>query len=137
MNYQALQSELLAGHPDTGAYNADDQTAADELNAINRTLPKASMTGDEVFAATDTAEYNGLTDHDQDLWVSFTSKDIMNPYEQTNIDFIDHVFGVSSTTKSNLAGKRTNDVSRATEIADALDYFGLITVSHIKTARAI
>lgn len=36
MNYIALKAELLAGHPDTGAYNVDNQLAADELNAINR-----------------------------------------------------------------------------------------------------
>lgn len=36
---QALRDELLAGHPDTGAYNADNQLAADELNAQNRPVP--------------------------------------------------------------------------------------------------
>ena len=36
IDYQALKTELLAGHPDTGAYNVDDQLAADELNAVNR-----------------------------------------------------------------------------------------------------
>ena len=35
-DYVGLQAELLAGHPDTGAYNANDQLAADELNAVNR-----------------------------------------------------------------------------------------------------
>ncbi len=36
MNIPALKAELLAGHPDTGAYNADNQLAADEINAVNR-----------------------------------------------------------------------------------------------------
>jgi len=36
MDYQALKAELLAGHPDTGAYNVDDLLAAGELNAENR-----------------------------------------------------------------------------------------------------
>lgn len=35
-DYPALQAELLAGHPVTGAYNIDDQLAANELNALNR-----------------------------------------------------------------------------------------------------
>ena len=36
LDYSGLQAELLAGHPNTGAYNADDALAADELNALNR-----------------------------------------------------------------------------------------------------
>lgn len=33
MNYTALKTELTTGHPDQGAYNADNQLAADQLNA--------------------------------------------------------------------------------------------------------
>jgi hypothetical protein len=36
IDYAALQAELLAGHPTTGPYNADDAIAASELNALNR-----------------------------------------------------------------------------------------------------
>ena len=36
LDYAGLQAELLAGHPDTGAYDADDALAAGELNALNR-----------------------------------------------------------------------------------------------------
>jgi len=36
MNLAALQAELLAGHPDTGPYNANDALAAAELNVVNR-----------------------------------------------------------------------------------------------------
>ncbi len=36
MDIAALAVELAAGHPDTGAYNADDALAAGELNAKNR-----------------------------------------------------------------------------------------------------
>jgi len=32
-----LAAELASGHPDTGAYSSDAATAADELNAANRT----------------------------------------------------------------------------------------------------
>lgn len=116
MDYISLKQELDAGHPDTGAYSVDDATAAAELNAVNRTVPRGSMNGDEIFAATDNAEYVGLTDHKQQLWVSFTSKDIINAYDDTNIDFLDYIFGAGSTTKTTLAGLRTQDVSRANEI---------------------
>jgi len=36
MDLAALATELASGHPDTGAYNADDALAAGELNALNR-----------------------------------------------------------------------------------------------------
>ena len=116
MDYQALKTELDAGHPDTGAYDADSTIAAGELNAVNRTIPRTSMNGDEIFVATDNAEFTGLTDHKQQLWVSFTSKDIINAYDQVNINFLDYIFGTDSQTKTTLAVLRTEDVSRAVEI---------------------
>ena len=132
MDYQALKAELDAGHPDTGAYNVDNALAANELNAINRTSDRSSMSGDEIFAATDNTEFIGLSDHHRDLWVSFTSKDVINAFETTNIEFVDYVFGPASTTKSTLAGLRTEDVSRATEIG--LD---VPNASHVTHARSL
>ena len=137
MDYPALNAELLAGHPDTGAYNVDNQLAADELNVVNRTIPRASMNGDEIFAATDNAEFLATTESKQQMWVSFTSKDIINAYATTNIEFVDYIFGAASTTKATLATLRTEDVSRATEISATIDYSGLITVSHVSTARSL
>ena len=133
MDYIALRAELDAGHPTTGAYNVDDATAAAEINAENRTVPRASMNGDEIFAATDNAEFIGLTDHKRQLWVSFTSKDIINAYDATNIEFVDYIFGVSSDTKAILADLRSQDISRAVEL-------GLTpapNATHIANARAL
>ena len=36
-NLQALKAELDAGHPVTGAYSANSEAAAEEINALNRT----------------------------------------------------------------------------------------------------
>jgi hypothetical protein len=36
-NLQALKAELDAGHPVTGAYSANSESAAEEINALNRT----------------------------------------------------------------------------------------------------
>ena len=132
MDYIALKAELDAGHPDTGAYNVDDTLAAAELNAVNRTVPRASMNGDEIFAATDNAEFVGLTDHKQQLWVSFTSKDIINAYDATNIDFLDYIFGAGSDTKTVLAGIRTEDISRAAEVG-----LGSPDAGHVGYARTL
>lgn len=52
MDIAALAAELTAGHPDTGAYNADSSLAADQLNTVNRTRNLSSLSGDAMFAAT-------------------------------------------------------------------------------------
>lgn len=49
MNYAALSAELLAGHPDTGAYSPDDATAAAEINAANRPNARAAVDVFEYF----------------------------------------------------------------------------------------
>ena len=132
MDYQALADELIAGHPITGAYSADDATALGELKAQNRTRPLASLSGDEVFNATDNSEFIALTDHKQLLWVSFTSKDSIDPFSTTNVAFVDHVFGTSSTTKSNLATLRVVTASRAEELG-----LGDVVLGDIQNARAL
>ena len=91
MDYQELKTELDTGHPDTGAYNADDVIATAELNTVNRAADRPSLSGDEIFAATDNTEFLGLSDHKQQLWVSFTGKDTINAFETTNIDFLDEL----------------------------------------------
>lgn len=131
MDYQALADELLAGHPVTGAYAADNGVALTQLNVINRTVERTSMSGDEVFTATDDAEFIGLTDHKQLLWLSFCGRDI-DPFNQSNIDFLDHVFGTSSTTKTTLASLRTTAVSRATELG-----FGNLRIGDLEYARTL
>jgi hypothetical protein len=130
MDYQALNTELTAGHPDTGAYSLDAATAEIEINLVNRTANKGSLLGDLIFAATDGAEFAGLTDHKQQLWVSFTSKDSINAFEQTNIDFLDHIFGPASITKATLATLRIEPASRAVEIG-----LGYATAGDIQIAR--
>lgn len=64
IDYQALKAELLAGHPDTGAYNADDQLAADELNVQNRPVPAPPLAILE-FCLTETHRENAGSDTQQ------------------------------------------------------------------------
>lgn len=132
MDYNALKSELDADPLTRGYSGMTDEQAAADLNTVYRSAPRASMNGDEIFAATDNAEFAGLSDHKRDLWVSFTSKDIINAYEQTNIDFLDYIFGAGSTTKSTLASIRTEDVSRGVELG-----LGAIKVGDVQFARSL
>ena len=131
MNIAALAAELSSGHPDTGAYNADAALAAAELNLVNRTKNKDSLSGDEMFAATDATDWVGLTDHQQDLWVSFTSKDSVDPFGAANVALVTALFGGGSTTLTALAALRKDDVSRAVELD-----LGVVAVGHVIEARA-
>ena len=132
MDYNSLKSELDADPLVRGYSGMTDEQAATDLNTVYRTRPRGSMNGDEIFAATDNAEFVGLTDHKQQLWVSFTSKDVINAYDQTNIDFLDYIFGAGSTTKTTLSTLRTEDVSRANELE-----LGLVKVGDVEFARSL
>ena len=132
MDYTALKSELDTDPLTRGYSGMTDEQAADDLNTVYRTIPRDSMNGDEIFAATDNAEFANLSDHKRDLWVSFTSKDIINAYEQTNIDFLDYIFGAGSTTKSTLASLREQDVSRGVELG-----LGTVKVGDVQFARSL
>lgn len=132
MDYNVLKDELDNDPLARGYAGFTDEQASADLNTEYRNVPRASMNGDEIFAATDNAEFTGLTDHKQQLWVSFTSKDIINAYEQTNIDFLDFIFGPASTTKTTLSALREETVSRAVELG-----LGLVKVGDVQFARSL
>jgi hypothetical protein len=131
MDYTALKAELDAGHPVTGAYDANNATAADQLNAVNQTANRTSISGDELFTSTDSTEFAALTDHKRELWVAFCSKDV-DPFSSANVAFVQWVFGGGSTTVVTLADIRTADVSRATKLG-----LGLVKESHVAYARTL
>ena len=131
MTIAALAAELTAGHPDTGAYSLDDETAHAELHAVNRTKNKDSLSGDAMFAATDATDWIGLTDHQQQLWVSFTSKDSIDPFAAANVAFVTAIFGGGSATLTALAALRKDDVSRVVELD-----LGDVSPGQVTEARA-
>lgn len=128
----ALKAELLAGHPETGAYSVDNATAAGEINLVNRTLPIPSLSGDAVFAATDGAEFILLSDHKQALWMSLCGRSEIDPFGTSNIALLQHVFGGGSTTQANLQSLRNRDVSRAVELR-----FSRVREGTVEQARAL
>lgn len=131
MSLDILKAELLAGHPDTGAYNADDAIAADEINVVNRTVNKTSMTGSEVANAIDIAEFDALSAGDEQLvWNVIHIGDI-NPFGVEATIFT-AVFGGGSTTITTLAAVRKTDVSRAVELG-----IGPVKPGHVAEARRL
>tara|TARA_Y100000034_G_C6847467_1_gene384035 strand:- start:528 stop:893 length:366 start_codon:yes stop_codon:yes gene_type:complete len=115
MDPVALAAELTGGHPDTGAYDADASVAAGQLNAVNRTLPKATMTASEVFNAIDKTEFNALVAADQQLVWDILHLGELNPYGLEATLFTD-TFGAGTDTIIALNAARTTAVSRAVEI---------------------
>lgn len=137
MDYQALFDELTNDPLSRGYAGMTDAEAADDLNTEYRTRNRASMSGDEVFGATDPAEFNALdtgsgnTPDVQGHWIAFCGRDNIDPFGSANVAFVQSVFGAGSTTVSNLAALRTETVSRAVELG-----LGAVTAGDVIKARA-
>lgn len=130
MDIAVLIAELVAGHPGSGAYNADDELAAGELNVVNRTRNKTSLTGDEMFGATDGTEYTGLTDHQQIQWLSMCGRASVDPFQSANVALVVEIFGGGSATVTALNLLRVEAVSRAVELG-----LGFVSPGHVTEAR--
>ena len=130
--YTALQTEINTDPLTRGYGGMSDEALAIDINTEYRTSNRTSMTGDEVFGATDNTEFTGLSDHLRELWVSFTSKDSINPANATNIALLDYIFGGSSTTKTTLATLRQIQISRASELE-----LPTVTAGDVRYARSL
>jgi len=132
MDLVALKAELTAGHPDTGAYDADDALAAGELNAVNRTRSRDTITGSEILNATDDTEFSALTDANKDRWISICGVENINTSSGIAKALEADLFGGGTTTRANLVAVKTEDISRAVELG-----FSFVGTHHVTSARAI
>lgn len=129
MDISALVAELTAGHPDTGAYDADAVTAAGQLNAVNRTTNKTSMSGSEVLNAVDAGEWGALDAAGKQTVWDIVHLGTVDPFG-VEATLMTGVFGPPSATITALAAARKNNVSRAVELG-----LGLIKAGHVIEAR--
>jgi hypothetical protein len=132
MDLQALKTELDAGHPVTGAYNADAALAVDELNAVNSPVNLSTLTGDEVFNAADSTEYSALTNDDKQLFLSICGRDSIDPFGTNNVAAMQSIFGGGSATMAALATLRVTTQSRASILG-----LGRVLANHVLEARAL
>jgi len=131
MDYQALAAELAGGHPGTGAYDDDDAIATAQLNAVNRTTNKTSMSGSEILNAMNKDAFLALSDADrQKVWDVLHLGEV-NPFG-IEAEVFKVVFGVPSDTITALIAARVNNVSRAVELG-----FGIVKVGYVERARAV
>ena len=133
MDYVALAAELTGGHPVSGAYNADAQLAADQINALDIASIKANLSGSEMWANTVAAEYGALTDAQKSQWLSFCAIESHDPEVGGLAQlFVVDIFGGGSTTVTNLGTARSETISRAAELG-----LGRVRAVDIEVARAI
>jgi len=125
-----LRTELLAGHPVTGAYNADAALAAAELNAVNSTTNVGSMTGSEVMNKIVPSAFKALSAADKQTVWDILHLGTINPFG-IEASLLTDIFGGGSATITALGAARKNNVSRAVELG-----LGEIKPGHVERARA-
>ena len=131
MDLVALRAELDAGHPDTGAYDANNGIAADQLNVVNRTKTRATVSGSEILNATDDAEYTALTLAEKDSWLSLCGIDSIDTSSGIAKSLEADIFGPATATRSNLVSIKSPPASRADELG-----LGRVGEGHVEQARA-
>lgn len=134
--YQALRNELDAGHPVTGAYNVDDQLAADQINTIDVVEDQEYMSVALIFDSIllNQSEWN-LMSTDERQWV----RDILNVNEQLGVPTTPGtpartqlVATLGNLTKAAIAAGIPHTVSRASQLD-----FGTVIIGDIQNARAL
>ncbi len=137
----ALQTELNTD-PQTLGYAAPPTPLYDEATAIadaalinneNIASVKASLSGAEVFEATDATEFDALTDAQRSEWLSLCAIDSMNPANGTPAAAAaTRIFGGGSATLTALQSLRAENISRAQQL------FGVaVQVGDIQAARQL
>ena len=131
MDIVALAAELAAGHPTSGAYSADPQLAADQINAKDQTRIKASISGSELFRATSKTEFAALPAAKQSAWRETCAIQDHDPAQGgiTEATVLD-IFPVQGATVAALQAARNETVSRAEVLG-----LGVVIAADIQRAR--
>ena len=147
MNIDALKVELLAGHPVSGAYDADDAIAAAQLNAVNRTRLRAvsmrelrewAAIGARAFKIRQGIDNTGLTDQQRNLCLIGdkllgTDDGNLDPSNSAHVAFVNELVAagvLSAGDRTALVMKATDNISWAEELG-----FGTVKVGHVQMAR--
>jgi len=126
-----LKNELTNDPLGRGYAGMTDAQAADNLNTVYRTRQIRSFSGDFMFTKTNPDEFVAIGEHKQLLWLSFCGREV-DPWAANNEAFVIWVFGETSVTVANLAGARTENISRAQELG-----IGNVNAQTIKDVRSL
>ena len=102
-----------------------------ELNALDKQRNKTTMTGSEIWTATDAGDYVALADIQKGSWLSVCGIEKHDPFGVSD-QFVISVFGGGSSTVATLAALRVELSSTA-----IINGFGNVGQGDIEDARNI
>lgn len=115
MTNATLRDELSNDPLGRGYGTMTDAEVVADLTTASRTRQKASITGSDLWNHTDSTEFNALSETAQQRWLGLCGVDTIDPFGPAE-DVAVNLFPADSTTLSNLAAFRVEDISRATEL---------------------
>lgn len=133
-----LKDELTSDPLGRGYAGMSDEEAAADLNISNRPRGRTSMSGDEIFQATNPGEFvalstgSGNTADDQGHWLAFCGRAEIDPFATANVQFVVAIFGSGSTTVASLNTLRVESITRAVELPGVI---APVKVGHVAVAR--
>ncbi len=130
MDIGRLKIEVIGDPGNRGYAQMSDAQVAADGHQVYCTLPKESLSGNDMFSATDPTEWAGLDSDKRQLWVSWCSTD-RDPFNAANVAFVQYIFGDDSATVNNLQALRIRAVSRWTELR-----LGDVYETHVTHARS-
>jgi len=134
MSYiQDLAAEITADPLAIGYAGMTDQQVADSLNGSTRPKNRESMSGKEIGAAINSAEYAALTAAEKDRVIALANLESIDPFGFAQTIMLD-IFAGGSNTIQTLAAARVTTQSRAEEIGLAVRE---VKAEHVTTARSL
>ncbi len=136
MDIDALRIELLAGHPGPVGnpgivpYDVDDAIAAGQLNEVNRTLTRDTVSGGELLNATDDVEFGALQAANKNRWLALCGVDEINTDGGVAKSVAMDLFASGTATRANLVALKNPPASRAVEIG-----LGFVRPGNVNEAR--
>ena len=128
----SLTDEIATDPLGRGYAGMTNVQVADSLNnTIDRVVTKEFLTGSEVFNVTDDVEYAALTEAQKTAWDALCAIDLIDTSNGVAKAREAELFGVATTTRSNLQTAKQSTVSRAQELG-----FGQVDEGDVKQARA-
>ena len=116
MDYAKLKVELTVDPLARGYAGMSDTQAADSLNALNRTVNVASVTGQDIFEAVVPGEYAALTADQKSLLHALIGMGTIKVNATNTKAALLAMFGAGTTTRANLVALQKTPCSRATEL---------------------
>lgn len=126
MDYQALKAELDSGHPVTGAYNADNALAAAEMNALNVSVQRETISSSIIFESIAETDFDTLTTAQKEklqLILGLGDEVQVGPTSRTRAMLL-AMFGAGTDTRANLVAAVTETISRSSQLGfTAIDQY--------------